>query len=107
MISRLLDTLGELEEPPTAQELAEALWLAESLPAGRTAPLPMLSGRGPTVPADTRASGIGRADAVPDAAGAKPAEPDTGQATVHLRAPTPCPASAQRASRFACPPCPH
>ncbi|MBA9004377.1 FxSxx-COOH system tetratricopeptide repeat protein [Thermomonospora cellulosilytica] len=34
MIARLIEALRHLEPPPTAEELAEALWLARMLPAG-------------------------------------------------------------------------
>lgn len=86
MIKGLLDALGELEAPPTAQEIAEALWLAEALPPGRTAPLSSPFGPAALLPAGGTVAGTTRLDGAPEA-GEQPGAWEPGETSVHLRTP--------------------
>jgi tetratricopeptide (TPR) repeat protein len=85
MIRDLLEMLAGLERPPTAQEVAEALWLAESLPADRTAPLPPVPDH-PQSPDEQPTSGSAQADSRPDAPDSEPNGYDPGRIIVRLPA---------------------
>ena len=51
MISELIDSLHELDDPPTWLEIAEALWLAESMSATKSARLAVTASHGPAAKA--------------------------------------------------------
>src|SRR5262249_50317511 len=55
MISELIDSLRELDDPPTWLEIAEGLWLAESMSATKTARRAVTASHGPTVKAGSAA----------------------------------------------------
>jgi tetratricopeptide (TPR) repeat protein len=85
MIHDLLNALVEIDRPPTARELAEALWLAESLPAGCIAPMPQILTEINSI-IEQEELGVSRADYAVDTLVSDPAVSDLPHAFVRLAA---------------------